>query len=590
MWSGFPQSHAPTYPERSGRKCSGMPRNSAAASRKAETTFEKIHAGSILGKVIMFDRMIFKGHMRAMYADDAFRVFLWRQGIPLRSFGEYVQKATAKLKQHAEKLAQDAGRPFIYLQSAHTRTTGKTKEELAREIAERDGVTEGLVCVLSTIEPCSSFDLQRNEHGRLKVVPRRRQCLHFYYYLIDPDFGFMHIKLQSWFPMQIQVYVNGREWLCRQLDRKGIGYKRYGNTLLHIDDLRVAQDLCARFFKRRWPRLLNRFARMVNPWFDVFRRYDFPSYYWVTDQVEVATDVMFDSCTSLRRLMPELLEHATLHMSAHDVLRFAGGKRLCSEISTDHKERPEGRRVKHRIKRNSIKMYDKHSVLRIETTINNPREFRVLRVETTSRGRRFRRWKPMRKGVADLWRLAQVGRTANSRYLEAFAYVKPRGKAVRELDRLCQSRRVKSRRYARFNPVARHDAALFSAVLRGENTINGFRNRDLARHLYPRPSRSPEERKRRCARTSRLIAKLRGHGLVAKVPRTRLYRVTQKGYRTMSAAISFREQHWYVLAAPVLTPAGKPWSPSPHFSEEVGNVHEQGFRSNQEGPIGDAEG
>ena len=76
------------------------------------------------------------------------------------------------------------------------------------------------------------------------------------------------------------------------------------------------------------------------------------------------------------------------------MLRFLGRKlhpSLAAEVLTDAKQRPEGWRVKHRLARNWIKVYDKASVLRVETTINNPREFRTLRVITDDDGRHERR-------------------------------------------------------------------------------------------------------------------------------------------------------------------------------------------------------
>jgi hypothetical protein len=99
---------------------------------------------------------------------------------------------------------------------------------------------------------------------------------------------------------------------------------------------------------------------------------------------------------------------------------------------------------------------------------------------------------------------------------------------------------VSGRRHARFNPVSAQDCELFKAVLDGPHAINGLRNRDLAARLYPTTPRTPDEAARRCARVSRLIAKLRGHALLAKVPASRLYRVTPRGQRVMSAALSFR--------------------------------------------------
>ena len=277
--------------------------------------------------------------------------------------------------------------------------------------------------------------------------------------------------------------------------------------------------------------------------YSIFRQRQFPDYYWVADQVEVATDIMFSSRAALQQLMPDLLEHAALHMGAHDILRYMGGKRLCSELCTDHKARPEGRRVKHRLRRNSIKMYDKHSVLRIEMTINNHRQFQVLRVQHTKKGRQVR-WMPMRKGVVDFWRIVPLAERANHRYLEALGHVSPTGKAIQELDRLCHSRTTDGRHHAKFHPVSAEDCKLFEAVLQGEHMIHGFRNRDLTQQLYDRPAKSAQEKKRRCARVSRMIAKLRGHRLIAKVPRARLYRVTPAGHRAMSAAIHFRKQHF----------------------------------------------
>jgi len=100
---------------------------------------------------------------------------------------------------------------------------------------------------------------------RLEVFRRSTKCLHFYFYRLDPEFGLMHVRLQSWFPFEIQIWVNGREWPARQLDREGIGYQRYDNTFLHIDDLARAQKWCARLKRRRWPRVLDAFGSIGQP-------------------------------------------------------------------------------------------------------------------------------------------------------------------------------------------------------------------------------------------------------------------------------------------------------------------------------------
>jgi hypothetical protein len=511
------------------------------------TSFESLLQDCVVGKLTTFDRMIFHGHLSGFFPKGAFARFLFCVGVLLKGFGAYVEQASKSIKAHAQAIAEEAGRPFHYLSSAHTHASEQSKENLARDIVKRDGVKEGLICVFSVLETCWSFGVQGNkEKQKLEVVRRKRKCLHYYFYFIDPRFGFMHVRLQSWFPFQIQVYVNGREWLAREMDKAGIGYARYDNTFTRIDDLQAAEKLCEEFPHARWPEILDVFARRVNPMLPVIEKAGFGGYYWCLDQCEVATDVMFRDRATLERLMPDLYDYAIRAFSAEDVMRFLGRKLhplYQGEVTTDSKKRPEGKRIKHRAKQNSIKMYDKANVLRIETTINNPREFKVLKTGKESESK-TRRWVPMGKGVANIWRYLQVGMQANTRYLEALSAIQPKGEAIEALDDLCRSRTTHGKRFAKLNPVTQSDCNLFSAVMAGENLINGFRNHDIRNRLAIKPLTDPVEIKRACARTSRKIAKLRGHGLVAKVRGSRLYRVTSKGFGVMAAALRYRGEEF----------------------------------------------
>lgn len=510
-------------------------------------TFLSIHQAVITGTLSTFDRLIFKGHLSGFYPEGAFARFLNSQHVLLKDFASYAETASAELKAHAQRVATEAKRPYLYLAAASTAASNRSKENQARAIAERDGITEGLICVFAVVEPCRAFTVRGNRATqRREVVRENRKCLHFYFYYLDREFGFMHVRLQSWFPFTLQIYVNGREWLARRLDERGIAYQRHDNKLTQIADLTAAHALCEKFAHRKWPRVLDAFARQVNPHLPTIRRAGFRSYFWSVDQAEYATDVLFRDRASLEALLPALQELAMTVFSAEDVLRFLGRKlhgNFQGEVTTSLKRRPEGRRVRHAMKRNSLKLYDVLNVLRIETTFNNPREFRILRVRQT-RKRRQRRWCPMGKGVANFWRFAHVAYQANCRYLEALAKAQPKGKVIAELDDLCRPRHKNHKRYARFNPVAAADAALFAAVLAGEHQLNGFRNKDLQARLYSTPPRSTTEARRRSAHVTRLIAKLRGHGLIAKIKSSRLYRITVSGLRLMAAALGCRNKEF----------------------------------------------
>jgi len=507
------------------------------------SAFEIVHQDRVVGKLTCFDRLIFKGHLARFNMPGRMKSFLDHQGVLLKGFDRYVSKTTEKIKEHAKRVAAEAGRPYEYLAVTHTKSRGQSKEELARSIATRDEIVSGLICVLAAVEPCSSFAIFKNaETHRLELVRRRRKCLHFYFYFAHPELGFCHVRLQSWFPFEIQVWVNGREALSRALERKGVHPLRYANAIMKVSSWPLAQRLAERLATRRWPRLLNGLARQVNPMLARVERAGFGGYWWVADQAEVATDIAFRSRQGLEAVLPGLVAHAASAFSAEDVLRFLGRKlhpALAAEVTSDARRRPEGWRVKHRMARNSIKVYDKASVLRVETTINDPTQFRVLRVKE---GRRV--WCPMRKGVANLGRYYQVGRQANERYLDALAAAHDNRAGVAVLHRHTKPITNRGRRHARLDPISPDDVALFRAALAGEHAIVGFRNADLTRRLHPRPAATDAEVRRRCQRTSRLVAKLRGHGLVAKVPRRRLYRVTPYGQRFMATAIAVHDREF----------------------------------------------
>ncbi|MGH9071276.1 MAG: hypothetical protein ACRDX8_08980 [Acidimicrobiales bacterium] len=505
------------------------------------SSFETLHRTDIIGKLTCFDRMILKGHLTRLYPDGAFKAFLSSEGVLLKDVGPYLVERTKELRDHVLGIASQAARPYHYLASAHTVARGNSKEDMARRIATDDGIKDGLVCVLGAVEPCMSFELYKNKDTHhLEMRRRQRRCLHYYFYYLDPELGLFHIRLQSWFPFEIQVWVNGHAALAVQLDKAKVAYTCHENSFAKISDWPRAQALAERFAKRNWVALLDALAKRVNPILPAIEEAGFGSYYWVADQVEVSTDIAFASRPVLEALLPHLFAYASAALSAEDVLRFLGRKlhpALAVEVLTDARRRPEGWRVKHRMGANSIKVYDKANVLRVETTINQANQFRSLRERDGKKA-----WLPMRKGIAELPRQFQVGAGANERYLEALGHATNNGEGVAALDALCRPLTRQGHKVARFNPLAKADVALFRAALAGEHTINGFRNHDLVARLYPHPASSPEEVNRRCQRTSRLITKLRGHGLVAKVTHRRLYRVTPAGQRLLGTLITFHDR------------------------------------------------
>jgi hypothetical protein len=416
------------------------------------------------------------------------------------------------------------------------------KEAIVDRIVERDKVAEGLICVLSAVEAASSFRLAWGE-GRPRLERAARKCLCYYFYFQDPLLGRVGVRLQTWFPFTIQIYLNGHDWLERRLIDKGMHFHKEDNCFVRLGNVKRAQALADRFVRLDWPRILKKLAAVVNPLLsDLLRGME---YYWVVDQAELSTDVIFKDAASLRPLYAELLRQATLSFGAEEVMGFLGRKlapQFQGELQTHSTRRAPGARIKHRMKQNWIKMYNKSGVvLRIETVINHPYEFRVRR-KGRRQGREVVDWLPLTKGVAHLWRWREVMAAANGRYLAALAQIENPAAAHRLLERACEPVVYRGRRRRGLNPLRQNDRTLLKAVLRGEHCIHGLRNRDLAAALgWPTP-RDPDHARRQSARVTRQLHLLHAHGLIAKIPRSRRWRVTRRGAAVIGAAIHYRER------------------------------------------------
>ena len=432
--------------------------------------FIQRHEENVTGVLSGFDRLVLRGTLRTLSYTAGMMNFLYEIGVLLKEFGGYVERTTKHLRAACYEMAQQLERPVIYLPSSQP-----SKEAMAQQIATRDGVSDGLICLLSCVEPCLSYEIRRDrEQQRLILEPRQRKCLHLYQYWIDPVFGFMSARLQTWFPFAIQICLNGREWLARQLDNLAVSYTRFDNCLLEVADWQQAQRLLDQQVRFAWHPELQRIARRIFPTFqEVFG--DPVEYYWTVYQSEWATDVVFRSSRTLAALYPRLVEAGIGTFASPDVMRFLGKKlhgNFAGEVVSDYRRRREGIRVKHRMAANSIKMYDKHGrSLRVETTINDPSPFKILRTaQGNPDGVPSRR--PMRRGISDLASRAQLSQAANERYLEALASLEVQHPLHHLIDPICRPTLWQGRRQRALRPWSPDDRLLLqrSAVASSPST------------------------------------------------------------------------------------------------------------------------
>jgi len=529
-----------------------------------------------------WDRLRFHASLRPLFSPQWMRTYLCAAKVRLVDFATHAQELTHRLAEEAQKSAAAAQRPYHFLRSSKT-----SKEKLIEDIAQRDRIRSGLIAVLGAVEPCLAMTVRGARDRRwLQPVLEQRKCLHLYHYYEHPIMGRCHVRLQSWYPFSVDVCLNGRLWLAKQMDAAGLAYRRADNCFIELADPAAAQALADAQHQTNWLELLNGLLAPAHPLCEQILK-PFPNlfYYWTATQSEYATDLLFADQADLARVYRAFVIHGLCSFQSPDVMRFLGhhvpvktgrvDARFRGDVRTDVLTRHEGVCIKHVAGFNGQKAYDKFcNLMRVENTINRPEAFTVFRTQpapeppsplpptpaahssTPSQSlpadlrvrantcvpdqKPQRAWRPLRRTVTDLPRRAEVSRAANKRYLDALASTHVGTPLGEMAGPLCRPVTHHDRRYRALHPLGK-DAALLAALSRGEWTIAGFRNRDIQQHLYPGQPRDKKAARRRSAAVGRKLRLLRAHGLIRKLPHTHRYVLTDSGRVVLTALVAAQQ-------------------------------------------------
>jgi hypothetical protein len=503
-------------------------------------SFLRRFAAVVVGVLSGFDRVVFKGRLPQLYSPEGMNCYASANHVRRLDFKKHAKEVTHQVLQASLVERAKADGRFHYLNSGKA-----SKDEAARAILERRPVDVGLAALLQCVEPCWTFDT-KSVDGRLTIQGEMGKCSSLYHYYRHRLFGWMYIRLQTWFPFEVQIGINGREWLAQQMDQAGLSYRRSDNKFVWVEDWPRAQQLLQAQLRTNWVQEFDALVAQVHPLHPHHLGRLPVAYNWTVHQSEWATDVAFASRDELEECYKRWVRHGFLNYASLDVLRFLGRSRLDArtgaDIHSDLEPFAESVRLKHWVNGNSLKMYDHGHVLRVETTINNPKEFRSYRAAVGDpEGEKD--WRVLQRGVADTYRRAEVSQKANERYLDALAGVAATPTLEQAVTPWCQ--RVSEpgpggRRLRALNPFAANDLAVLTAVSDPKWLVNGLRNRDLAEALYGPRSDDPTERKRQSARVSRLLRLLRAHGIIKKVPNCHRYQVCDQARHRILTLLAAR--------------------------------------------------
>lgn len=475
---------------------------------------EKILAERVEFQVESIDRMYLNLYVpRIQHPNGVLQFLLGHRKQRIASpalFGQMTHDFVADVNAFAD----EKGIPVV------TFPKGQRKEEVAKkEFAAFKG-EEGVVFIGVAQERASAFRSTKEKRGdgyvRFNFYRGAVSVNHYYFYILDRDFGPAFIKLCSYFPFTGRVWLNGHEWAKRQLDLAGIGYEALDNGFRSVEDAQRLQALCdglsaghVETFVRKWLR------RLPSPLLPADEAAGYRHDISIL-QFEMSLTQVFRRPLDGRYFFEEVIRDH-LDLGRPEQVRLVFGRRITRRTPGHFQTRVITRDVAPSLsfpyKRSRIKQYFKEGrALRTETTINDPRDFGV--------GKR----------LCNLDSLREIGRQANRRLIgvQRLAHDCSLGQEIfRQVVRPSEheGQRAPGLRFG-----DERTSALLTALCGYEPMVEGFTNSSLRVRVGALLDPGHPESYTR-ARMTYDLRRLRLKGLIERVPHSHRYDVTPLGRR-----------------------------------------------------------
>ena len=491
------------------------------------TLLTERHENQIAGVLSCWDRMLLFGTLPKICYAEGMTSYLFERKIKIFDYPKFAQPFRDELRANAERLALENGIEIEFLRKRNVR-----KEDRVKEILAKRGEHAGLVCIFSAMEPCSTYQPWHNkETGKNYLRPDDGKCLHYYFYFVDEELGLCYVRVPTWLPCRLQIYFNGHHWLASLLRKRKIEFTLLDNAFVAIADWARAQHIANGLESKRLHRKLDEFARTLCP---IHRSFGV-AYHWSVDQCEYATDIVFRRQADLAAIYDNLTRTAIHTVKPDNIATFLGRTLKAQyegEVGNRFNIRIEGTRIKHTMGPVSLKLYDKFGlILRIETTVNDLSFFKHYREVEHRDGSKETKWASMQKTIYSLPALRELLEAANRRYLEFLSAIEDPRNGRENLDKLSQPVQKQGRSYPGFNLFNTDDENLLRVIARGEFNITGMQNKMLRRFLPDKNS----------GQVSRLLKRLRVHGLIKKVGHTYKYYLTHFVKAVITTGLKLRQ-------------------------------------------------
>jgi hypothetical protein len=417
-------------------------------------------------------------------------------------------------------------------------TKGQRKDDLAQQFLDKFTEPEGVLFVGRAQEKAGVWRTQRRYNsvtgGSYAWLVRSSAFINFFYfYCVDADFGPFFLKFSTYFPYTAKLCINGNEWAKRQATKAGIGFVALDNGFAAVDDVHRLQHICDSFGSEHIEALLRKWLRILpNPFTPEDEAAGY-RYELSVLQAEFSLTQMLDRPISGRIFFEQVL-HDNLDIGRPDQVSLVFARRIIRKGRHRTPGRFRTRVITQGVvpslhvdyKNAKIKQYHKEGrALRTETTINDTRDFGLS------------------KRLTNLPALRQIGFTANRRLLDVqrISHDPIRGaQAFTDLTAPIVTDVGTRIPGLRFGDTRVH--ALLQALLIHRLLPHGFTNRDLRTLIAPLLGTTTEDIT--AGKMTYDLRRLRAHGLIQRIPRSRRYQLTNTG---LQQALLFTHAHDHLL-------------------------------------------
>ena len=498
----------------------------------------------VIFEVECIDRMYLNVYQpRLQFASGLVGYVHRRLGLPIASTAP-LAKISDRFTRAVHRFAESEGIPWVDF------VKGQRKDDVMQERLRHFTAAQGVVFIGRAQEKNTVFRTEKRRHpdgvSYPWIVRSTGVINQFYFYCVDADFGPFFIKFSSYFPYTAKLCINGHHWAQRQAGKAGLGYAAMDNAFAAVDDPAALQAICDRLGPVQIQALLDKWlAILPNPFDDADRDAGY-QYQLSILQAEFSLTQMLDTPVSGRVFFEQVIRD-NLDIGRPDQVSLVFDRKIMNRRTAPTPGRFRTRVITEGVtpslhvdyKHTSIKQYHKKGrALRTETTINDTMDFGI------------------RKGLVNLPALREIGLRANRRLLGVQRLDHDPITGNHDLHGITDPVITDSGTRVPGLPLGQSRShALLSALLVFRLQPDGFTNRDL-RSLTGELRGLPQDEVTAGQMTYDL-RRLRTHGLVAKIPHSHRYHVTEHGLH-IAAFLCRVHDRLLPTGLAILTDTGQP--------------------------------